>query len=416
MADRGNRANFSFKFTQPNPPNVNKKGTAAKAEWLSDRAFYTCNAAWNIIEYIEGKAVRPQEQDGRETRKDKTEIFKGLFNTEKFLSKTEVEQMKERMRHTKSNVWDGYVSFDKDVSQKFTTAEQAIAFVKRTFDDFISKTHLKRDNVEVVFGLHTDQPHHHHVHYVFWEKEPLLRKNGKTSYTNKGTLSKEARAQWKLTATNYFEENKMYTFRDEIRQELNFADGINNYEHNDLLARQKLRELALALPKKGRTSYGSDNMKQLRPLVDETVKYLLNIKPTAEKTYKDMLQSLADIRKQEKEILTQSKIFDDKAEEDKFLQQRYDDLKLDMDRRLGNEVIKMAKDIRYAVDRDAARTAHYSKRIGSAVMTKNISRGVRSLIYTLPTTWHQIKRDFTENSKMFEYRLLKEQLNEKKSN
>lgn len=332
---------LNFGFTCPEPTDSMKKYPKIFAKWAEKRAFYTCNSEWNIVEYL-NKQEKAQIDDltkkvGKEKLADSKavdynkqiyeDIFgylekrgsnktTGLFNDKKVFTEDEVKNLRDDLRKTESIVWHGYISFSEKHTAKFTTQEQAQQFLNRTFNAFIDQTHLRKNNIELIASLHTDKPWHHHIHFVFYEKEKTKRKDGTYSYTRKGMVDQNALQNWLVSSEMVVGESKFHMFRDEIKKELDLADGKNDYGRNLRMAKECLRKLAKELPESGHTYYNDKNMDKCRPLVDETVKYLLNVNESASNTYKAAMKDLQEKQLQVDEIVKRSNltIQDDEVE------------------------------------------------------------------------------------------------------
>ena len=69
-----------------------------------------------------------------------------------------------------------------------------------------------------------------------------------------------------------------------------------------------LRELANNLPKEGRLQYNSDNMKELRPMIDRVGALLIASDPESDKAYKAMMQQFARIEGEVKKLALENKL------------------------------------------------------------------------------------------------------------
>lgn len=166
------KALFNITYTTPNPPK-NYTGQR-RAEYIAERNFYNLSADYNYFSYVLNgeKVEKNKDAEGYFTR-----TGSGLFGFDGEYSKEQIAALKERLKNTQSIIWHGFISFDQLTSMGFTSMDQAEKFIKQTFGAFLEKTHLKKNNVELFAALHTDHPHHNHIHFAFFEKEPKHRDN-----------------------------------------------------------------------------------------------------------------------------------------------------------------------------------------------------------------------------------------------
>ena len=122
----------------------------------------------NIYKYImtEGK------RSGKKTALEYLQKNTGVFNHNGMIGKEEVEAMKKRAQENKGNLWHGFISLSEEDSPKIDTPEKCIHLVKSVFPTFFKEAHLGEKNIDLMCALHLDRPHHLHIHFVFWEKEP----------------------------------------------------------------------------------------------------------------------------------------------------------------------------------------------------------------------------------------------------
>ncbi|MCM1360132.1 MAG: hypothetical protein NC132_06455 [Corallococcus sp.] len=359
------KALFNITYTTPNPP---KNYTGQKrADYLAERNFYNLSADYNYFTYI---------LNGQKVEKNKnaesyfTRTGSGLFGFDGEFSEQQIAALKERLKNTQSIIWHGFISFDQLTSMGFTSMEQAEKFIKQTFGAFLSKTHLKKDNVELFAALHTDHPHHNHIHFAFFEKEPKHRdKNGILSYTKKGTIPQKAIDNYMVSANLYLDEraDEYYTARDAAMDKLkdvrsDVAKGIRR----DMRLNMAIDNLIAQLPKNGRLQYNSENMAALRPEIDKVAKMLINSDSRTRESHIEVLKQFGRIEQSIQALVKENKIVyvDNRRlrkdeikeiEEDKGqnLTKSVDvsnidylpNLKKDYNARLGNIVLGLCKEI-----------------------------------------------------------------------
>ena len=91
------------------------------------------------------------------------------------ITPAELELMKDRLKKNKGNIWHGFISLSEEESYKIDTPEKCIKFVKNVFGSFFKTAHLEESNMDLMCALHSDRPHHLHIHFQFWEKESRYR-------------------------------------------------------------------------------------------------------------------------------------------------------------------------------------------------------------------------------------------------
>ena len=196
---------------------MGKNATAKEVEANQrERAFYDMSGSENIYKYImtEGK------RSGKKTALEYLQKNTGVFNHNGMIGKEEIEAMKKRAQENKGNLWHGFISLSEEDSPKIDTPEKCIHLVKSVFPTFFKEAHLGEKNIDLMCALHLDRPHHLHIHFVFWEKEPKYKK--KTEYRAKGKISREAIDNAFVRLGLFVGEDKgaLYQARDKSLQRL----------------------------------------------------------------------------------------------------------------------------------------------------------------------------------------------------
>lgn len=301
------KALFNITYTTPSPP---KNFTGERrAEYIAERNFYNLSSDYNYFSYI---------MDGKKVEKNKdaesyfTRTGSGLFGFDGEYSKEQIEALKERLKNTQSIIWHGFISFDQLTSMGFTSMEQAEKFIKQTFGAFLEKTHLKKENIELYAALHTDHPHHNHIHFAFFEKQPKRRdKNGVLGYTKKGNISQKAIDNYMVSANLYLDEHASdyYSARDAAMDNLkDVRHDVINGIRRDMRLNMAIDNLIAQLPKKGRLQYNSDNMAALRPEIDKVAKLLINSDDRARESHLAVLKQFARIEQSIQDLVKENKM------------------------------------------------------------------------------------------------------------
>ena len=132
-----------------------------------------------------------------------------VFNQKGLIEEDELQQMKERAKQNKGNIWHGFISLNEENSHKIDTLEKSIVLVNQTFFTFFQSAKLNSKNIDLICSLHTDRPHHLHIHFVFWEKEPTYQeKDGTLTYRKKGKIDKKALDKMFVKTGIFVSENR----------------------------------------------------------------------------------------------------------------------------------------------------------------------------------------------------------------
>ena len=276
------------------PYRLGKNATAKEVEANQrERAFYDMSGSENIYKYImtEGK------RSGKKTALEYLQKNTGVFNHNGMIGKEEIEAMKKRAQENKGNLWHGFISLSEEDSPKIDTPEKCIHLVKSVFPTFFKEAHLGEKNIDLMCALHLDRPHHLHIHFVFWEKEPKYK--NKTEYRAKGKISREAIDNAFVRLGLFVGEDKgtLYQARDKSLQRLREMTAVKTAMSSREDIEEKILSLAKALPKTGRLSYGSKDMEKFRGRVDEIVKLILDYDKEARKADLDFYRTLDEKKK-----------------------------------------------------------------------------------------------------------------------
>lgn len=314
----------------------------------------------NIYRYITQKKKRLGEG------KNVLEYFQknsGVFNGRGMLSEKEIAEMKKRVRDGEKNIWHGYISLSKEDSPKIDTPEKCIALIRSTFNSFLKDMKLDPNNIDLMCALHKDRPHHLHIHFEFWEKEPKYKgKDGKLEYRRKGKIEKSAIdamfVRLGLAVSN--RRDMLYKNRDAAIQELRQAVQMKNVMCGEDTLKDEIIALAKALPKGGRIAYASKDMEPFRGQVDKIVRMLLDGNIKARKADRRFYEALEQRKREIENICGRPFVLSDKNIPSAALETlpQYhneidasgikiaEEIEADYKRRQGNLVLKLAKYIK----------------------------------------------------------------------
>lgn len=317
----------------------------------------------NVFDYIttEGKRVGKKF-----TALDYLQKNTGVFNEKGMIPQEQVDEMKARLKENKGHIWHGFISLNEEQSPKIDTPEKCIELVKRTFPKFLDEANLVKENIDLMCSLHLDRPHHLHIHFVFWEKEPILKSkfdSTKRQYRVKGKIQESAIDKMFVRLGLYLDDDKsrLYQTRDRAISKLRQMTNVKVVMSSDEGIREKIFALAKSLPEKGRLSYGSKDMEKYRERVDEIVMMLLNSDSKARRANKRFYQALEEHRRKVLNICGEEFVFTEglkpseiaKREADKYHHKINPDnikvieeIEADYKRRQGNLVLSLAKFIK----------------------------------------------------------------------
>lgn len=269
---------FDLKYTAYEPSSKSNEYLRNLHE--TQRAFFNMTGEQNIYKYIttEGKRV------GQFTALEYLQKNTGVFDQNGMIAQERVDEMKARLKENKGNIWHGFISFNEHDSAKIDTPEKCIRLVKNTFPTFFRDAGLNPDNIDLMCALHLDRPHHLHIHFVFWEKEPKYKGKDKTlEYRRKGKISEKAIDKMFVRLGLFADEDKdgVHKKRDDALGKLKKLTRVKKVMRSKDEIRDEILSLSKDLPKTGRLQYGSEEMKPYRERVDKIVRMLLDYDKTA---------------------------------------------------------------------------------------------------------------------------------------
>ena len=391
------KAFFNIGFTLPEPPK--KVSGKARAEYIARRNFYNLTAEYNYFTYtLNGKkVVKNKDAEQYYTRGGAG----GLFNLKGTISEDEVREIKAQLKESRSIIWHGIISFDDDTSKGFETQENAVKFLNQTFNAFIDRTQLNRNNICVYASLHKDTDHRH-IHFAFFEKEPLHQyKDGTIDYTRRGTISQRAIDNYLVSANMHLSEHgeEYYSARDRALDRLNELrrEGFGRRAQREV--RAAVTALAAELPVKGRLQYRAKNMEEYRERIDRVADLIIQSDPAAKKNHIAMMKEFARVRAEVETLARDNKLGYingrrmDKAQIDAVMAgaqtmplqyidlnnvDYFDRLKDDYKARVGNVILGICKELRRDIYFDRRRA--YYKVCSQKMKARNFRRRRENLL------------------------------------
>ncbi len=379
-----------------------------------ERAFYDMTGEVNYFDYMTTEGKRT----GKFTALEYLQKNTGVFNDKGMISQEEVDEMKARLKENKGHIWHGFISLNEEESPKIDTPEKCIELVKRAFPSFFRDAHLGEKNIDLMCSLHLDRPHHLHIHFVFWEKEPRYKsmaEGGEKQYRAKGKIGASAIDNMFVRLGLYLDDDKsrLYKTRDAATRELRRLTGAKAAMSCGEGIRKEILALARSLPEKGRLSYGSKDMEVYRARVDKIVQMLLNTDRKARRADKRFYQALEGRREKIMEIFGQPVAVTEgmKPSEVARLSDRYhhkinpdhikiiDEIKTDYQRRQGNLVLNLARFIKPEYyerkkNRKYKTNDNFLKRRLN-ISRRNIDRACKKFVNSFGHNAELLERDFT---------------------
>lgn len=336
-----------------------KPNTKNISQWATRRAFYTCNSAYNILDYLSRESATSKslsEEEKEIIRELENQVVPehdiidyiserpgagGLFSKEGLMSAEDIKQAKDKMKKTDSIVWEGFISFEtKYGKENCNSYDQAMTLMNKAMPSMLKHSHLDYENIEWFAGFHTNTDNYH-IQFVMFEKEPEhYTKAGDLTFTNKGKIAEHNfdNAKFCIEKELTFEKNISFEKRNEIRSSFSKALWTQRRKH---LFEDDILELASQLPSSGRLSYDSENMQHLKPLINKITTNLIQTCPEIKEQYNDYKSYVVERKTKLEKIYSNNNMkSSDKLKN--YVNDRIDDLY----NRLGNITIKTAQNIK----------------------------------------------------------------------
>lgn len=381
-------------------PNLTGKRMFNKSvnKYERERRFYSCQDSYNYVEYVHNGS---KEKIDYVEYSGNNEKSSGVFTEKGLLNQKEKLELKHRLSATKSPIWHGLISFEEMFGKtKCNDFEAAYNLMLQKFPKFLRNAGLDPENIIWFAGLH-ENTDHRHIHFSFFEKEPSrYRKNCKELQYSNGKLPVKAIEKAKLDVEMHLDKwnLKFKEVRKNLQEETKKYFNQNDYSRE---IRRRMKELTIMLPIKGRLQYDSENMEDLRPLVD----YVVDLHIKSNPFIWDEFNKFIELANQKDllivEMCRKSKI----NPETYLLKNKYTQ---DLYRRLGNQVLNSAQYLliqQKTLDKQSKGFAT-KKRIEKA---KRIARMKESAILarTIESEAISCFREYFEKLQEFEYEQLK---------
>ena len=300
------------------------------------RQFYSSNQEEDYVKYVDKGSKQKIDYVAYSGDREKSS---GIFGQKGMLNFKERAELREKLRKTKSIIWDCLLTFQPEFGQTYCNDfEQAYAMMKREMPRFLKDAGFNPDNVTWFAGLHTNK-RHRHIHISFFENEPTrLRKRSKELQYSLGKINRACLDRFKI----HVEQNLT-----DISAELRIArKDVTTLTQNVLFSKDSqirynsefqslILRLAESLPSEGRLSYDSENMRPLKPLIRQITDVAIK---SNNKWHKAFLKFCGEVKKHDDE--TREMLIRGKVPEkywDRYLKsETYLD---DLYRRMGNQIL-----------------------------------------------------------------------------
>lgn len=318
------------------------------------------SGADNIYKYITTEGKIYGEEAKKFTMLEYLQKSTGVFNQDGMLTKERVKEMRKRAQTGEKNLWHGFISFNKENSEKIDDPEKCIALIRQTFGQFFKDAGYNPDNMDLMCALHLDRPEHLHIHYVFWEKEPKVKNQRAAGYyyRKKGKIPLDAIDKMTERLNAYTIDDELAKKRKKVVEELTRTSNEYDVAHLNDILRRWLKELADELPKDKPLWYGNKDMIPHRPKIDLVAEWLIELDEKTREADSAFRQELRDKEQALKGImgnyyqrhLETERMFmenvPNKADEDGVKSiHTIERLEWDYRRRLGNIVLKKVREI-----------------------------------------------------------------------
>ena len=402
------------------------KGASADeiAKHAGERAFYDMTGADNIFKYITTEGKRT----GKFTALEYLQKNTGVFNDKGMIPQEQVDEMKARLKRNKGHIWHGFISINEEQSYKIDTPEKCIELIRRTFPQFLSDAKFHKDNVDLMCALHLDRPHHLHIHFVFWEKEPKYKsKDGTPRFRRHGKIDKKSIDNMFVRLGLYLSDNKdkVYKSRDKAIAELKELLGVRAVMASDEQIKKEIISLAKDLPKTGRLTYGSKDMESFRPRIDRIARLLLGSDVKAMKADRRFYRAVEEREIEVKNICGKPTAYSNKnvtAQEMESDLPKYgnkideknirviEDLKADYKRRQGNLVLNLCKFIKpeYFERKRKYRPNDNRLKRSLGMSRRKIDRACKKFFRSFGNESELLERDFTRRLQEIEEEIERE--------
>ena len=400
---------FNIQYT---PYRLPKSATKEERERHADeRAFYDMTGGKNVFDYITTEGKRT----GKRTALEYLQKNTGVFNDKGMLTQEQVDGMKARLKENRGMIWHGFISLNEEESPKIDTPEKCVELIKRTFPSFLKDAKLRPENIDLMCALHLDRPHHLHIHFVYWEKEPKFKdaKSGELKYRRRGKIDKKSIDGMFVRLGLFLSDKKdiLYKSRDEAIRDLKELLGAKAFVYKPEDVKKEILALARDLPQSGRVTYGSKDMEPFRARVDKIVQMLLLTDRRARMADRRFHRALAGREREIQNICGKPYLFTNhnlRPEALESLLPKYhnkidekniriiEEIVADYKRRQGNLVLNLAKFIKpeYYENKRKRKAGDNNLKRSLGISRRNTGRAIKKFLGSFGVECEYIERDY----------------------
>lgn len=241
------------------------------------RSFYDSSDKNDYLEYVsqginQNKVIDYIDYSGDEEKSS------GVFNQLGLLSKVDKKKLREKLRNSNSCIWDVVISFKGEFGlNNLKDYQDALELINKIFPKFIKECGLEMDNITWYAGLHTNTKTRH-IHLSFFENEPRtydrLTKGVKYRY---GKLPIDAINNFKMNIEKHYMSpiTKVVQLRKQAIEEVKDLISGKSTNGKEKLIRKQIKYLFDHIPISSYKSYGNEEMKPFREIVDSISNYIL---------------------------------------------------------------------------------------------------------------------------------------------
>ena len=347
--------NFFIGYAKPQSRKDVRKGENVGTE----RDFYSSNQTRDYVEYVNSGSKEKIDFVEYSGNKEKSH---GIFNADGLMEKSEIKELRNELKQTKSVIWHGVISFTEEFGNTYCdTTEKAIAMMKAEMPKFFRNAGFTPENIKWFAGLH-ENTDNKHIHFSFFEKSPQRIKIGRTTpIFSDGNIPLRAINDVKSSI-----EIRLLKLVDDVYSNRNLLT--HQIKEKTLLGdyMKHIKLLVGVVPIKGRISYDSDNMRVYQPQINKIIRAIIKSDKGAYEKYQEFDRILTKRDNELMRVYSQLKLdFTDKLLRDKCIKDLY--------RRLGNIVLKNVKQIR----KDQLKT---ERETNNRLVRKHIEKRKRQLL------------------------------------
>lgn len=320
--------NFFIGYAKPQSRKDVRKGENVGTE----RDFYSSNQTRDYVEYVNSGSKEKIDFVEYSGNKEKSH---GIFNADGLMEKSEIKELRNELKQTKSVIWHGVISFTEEFGNTYCdTTEKAIAMMKVEMPKFFRNAGFTPENIKWFAGLH-ENTDNKHIHFSFFEKSPQRIKIGRTTpIFSDGNIPLRAINDVKSSI-----EIRLLKLVDDVYSNRNLLT--HQIKEKTLLGdyMKHIKLLVGVVPIKGRISYDSENIRVYQPQINKIIRAIIKSDKGVYEKYQEFDRILTKRDNELMRVYSQLKLdFTDKLLRDKCIKDLY--------RRLGNVVLKNVKQIR----------------------------------------------------------------------